>query len=139
MVRKAPMQPSKDRSRVWTSMRIMRRFTIAELVGTAEVSRNHAEKYVKALVAERYVRIVQAKRQGVAGGDAVYQLVRDTGPHAPRIGKGALLDPNLTPAKPEPGDEPVTMKRSEYERALLCVRACAGMTDEEIRFKAGVA
>ena len=118
-------------------MRILRRFTIADLVGTAEIGRNHVEKYVKALLQEGYVRIVQAKRQGVPGGDAVYQLVRDTGSHAPRIGKGALLDPNLVPATPEPGDEPVTMKRRDYERALLCVRACAGLTDEEIRAKAG--
>lgn len=119
-------------------MRMLRRFTLADLIATAEIGRNHVEQYVRALVAANYVRIVQAKRQGVAGGDAVYQLVRDTGPHAPRLGKGALLDPNLTPATPEPGDELVSIKRRDYDRALLCVRACAGMTDEEIRQRAAV-
>lgn len=136
MVKAAPMRAHQDRMRVWQSMRILRRFTIADLICAGEVTRNHVEGYVRHLVRANYVRVVQPRRLGVAGGDAVHQLVRDTGPLAPRIGKQGLLDPNLQPAKPEPGDEPVTMKRRDYERALLCVRACAGMTEEEIRLRA---
>ncbi|MGQ0622750.1 MAG: hypothetical protein ACT4QA_23075 [Panacagrimonas sp.] len=112
---------------------------MADLESTAEVGRKHTEMYVRELVRHQYVRLVQAQKRGGLGGQAaVYQLLRDTGPHAPRIGKQGLLDPNLVPAKPEPGDEPVTLKRRDYDRALLCVRACAGMSDEEIRVKAGV-
>lgn len=92
---------------------------------------------MRALCKAGYLRVVQPRRLGVAGGDAVYQLLRDSGPLAPRIGKQGLLDPNLVAAKPEPGDEPVTMKRRDYERALLCVRACAGLSDDEIRARAG--
>lgn len=122
---------------MWASMRALRRFVVAEIEATAETQRKATEQYVRALVAGGYVRCVQPQRRGgKAGSAAVYQLLRDTGPLAPRVGKGGLLDPNLAPSKPEPGDEPVTIKRRDYERALLCVRACAGMTDEEIRARA---
>lgn len=118
-------------------MRMMRQFTVGDLASTAEAGENHVTKYLHALIRYEYVRTVQPRRRGFAGGDAVHRLLRDTGPLAPRIGKQALLDPNLTPAVREPGDELVSMKRADYERALLCVRACAGMTDDEIRAKAG--
>lgn len=133
------MRPTQARARVWSSIRMLRRFTVADIEATAEAGRKQTEDYVRALVKNEYVRLVQPQRKGgPVGSAAVYLLVRDTGPAAPRIGKSALLDPNLVAAKPEPGDELLKIRRRDYERALLCVRACAGMTDEEIRFKAGL-
>ncbi len=138
MTKAAPLQAGQARQKMWQAMRVLRIFTIADLEATAEATRTHAQRYVRALIRNQYVRIKQPRQSGKAGGAAVHQLIRDSGPLAPRIGFKGLLDPNLAPAKPAPGDEPVTIKRSEYERALLCVRACAGMTDEEIRIKAAV-
>lgn len=131
MVKRAPLAPLQGRARMWRAMRQMRRFSTSDLCATAEVSATHARKYCRALIAGGYLRCVQAKDSGRVGGHAVFQLLRDTGPHAPRAGKQGLLDPNLEPAKPEPGQEPVSVPRADYERALRCVRACAGMTDPE--------
>lgn len=138
MVKTAPMHAQQDRARLWQAMRMLRSFTQGDLVATAEASANHVCKYLSALVRAEYLRVVQPRRSGVAGGEAHYRLLRDTGPLAPRIGKSGLLDPNLTPARPEPGDEPVTLKRRDYERALLCVRACAGLTEAELYARAGL-
>lgn len=138
-MRKAvPMHAMQARTRLWRSMRALRRFTVADLEATSEATANHARKYVKKLLVAGYLRVVEAKREGVAGGHPVYQLLRNTGPEAPRMGKGGLLDPNISPTPAEPGDEWTRMRKRDYDRALLCVRACAGMTDDEIRLKAGV-
>jgi hypothetical protein len=131
MVKRVPLAPLQARTRMWRAMRQMRRFSTADLCATAEVSASHAQKYLRALISGEYVRCVREKDSGRAGGHAVFQLLRDTGPHAPRLGKQGLLDPNLQPAKLEPGQEPVSVPRADYERALRCVRACAGMKDPE--------
>lgn len=136
MHKAAPMAQSQVRSRMWNSMRRLRQFTRAEVEATAEAGTSHAMKYIKALSQAGYLRIVVAKQQGIPGGHTVYQIVRDTGPHAPRIGKAGLLDPNLEPAPPEPGDELVSLKRRDYDRLLACARACAGMQDPEAEMKA---
>jgi hypothetical protein len=131
MRKRAPLGEVQARQRMWNSMRQLRRFSTGDLQATAEVGASHAQKYLRALAKHEYLRLAEARRSGVSGGHAVYAIVRDTGPHAPRIGKAGLLDPNLEPAKPLPGDEPVTMKRREYDHAVRCVRACAGMQDPE--------
>lgn len=131
MVKRAPLEARQARARMWHAIRQLRRFSTGDIEATAEVSASHAQKYLRALVGGQYLRLVQARDSGRTGGHAVFQLVRDTGPHAPRIGKAALLDPNLQPARPEPGQEPVSVPRADYERALRCVRACAGMDDPE--------
>lgn len=135
MSKRAAMHGDQHRTRMWRAMRMLRGFTVPDLEATAEVRNSHAAKYVRALVNGGYVRIRQAKRNGTAGGHAVYQLVRNTGPLPPRIGKHGVQDPNLDPA-PQPGEDCVSVKRVDWERAMLCVRACAGLTDDEIRIKA---
>lgn len=131
MKKRAPLQERQARTRMWVAMRTLRRFTTADLQATAEVGDGHARKYVRALVRAEYLRCVKPTASGRAAGHAIYSLVRDTGPHAPRAGKAGLLDPNIEPARPEPGQEPVMVPRADYDRALACVRACAGMADPE--------
>ncbi len=128
MTKRAPMQGKQARQRMWDSMIALRRFTLADLVATGEVSYSHAKKYVGALKREGYVVCVRPVRSGVAGGDALWRLARDTGPYAPRIGARRLRDPNLEPTASEPC---MTVRKSDYERALACVRACQGMADPE--------
>ena len=131
MRKRAPLAANQARTRMWQSMRILRRFTSGDLQATAEVGASHSQKYVRMLLQAGYLRVVQAKQSGVTGGHAVYQLIRDTGPHAPRFGNEELRDPNLQPHELTPEEQPVTITRAEYERAMICTRACTGMADPE--------
>ena len=82
--------------RIWTSMRVMRAFTLTEIVATAEVPIN----YVKAVVlAYRCAGVIRQTGEPVPYGKPgvrTYLLVRNTGPHAPRIRKNrtVIFDPN---------------------------------------------
>ncbi len=85
----------RARDRAWQSMRVMRRFTLPDLVATAEIHEDNAKKYVRGLVRSGYLRIAVEKDNGRKGGHAVYQLIRDTGPRAPRMQTdGSAYDPN---------------------------------------------
>lgn len=128
MRKAAPMHSDQDRQRMWRSMRILRQFTTADIESTAEVRARNARQYVRTLLDAGYLRTVQAAQPGVVGGGAVYALVRNTGPHAPRAGLSGLADPNLEPAELP---QAVQVPQHEYQRALACVRACAGMLDPE--------
>lgn len=131
MKKRAPLHERQARARMWQSIRQLRRFSTADITSTAEVGAAHAQKYLRALCRAGYLRCVKQRDSGRTGGHAAFQLLRDTGPLAPRIGKTGILDPNIEPVKPERGREPVSVPRADYERALACVRACAGMTDPE--------
>lgn len=83
------------RDRVWQSMRILRRFTVAELAATAETGADNCAKYCRGLTRAGILRIAQAKQDGRKGGHTVYALQRDLGPHAPRLRvDGSTYDPN---------------------------------------------
>lgn len=75
---KAPML-----ARVWQSMRVMRRFTTANLQATAEAGESAVRKYLMALRKAGYVRLVQQRSSGRPGSHDVWALVRDSGPVAP--------------------------------------------------------
>lgn len=123
-VKRAPMQTTQARQRMWQSMRVLKRFSVADLVATAETPANSANHYVRALRRAGYLRCVQPVQSGRTAGHARYQLMRDTGPCAPRIGKDAVRDPNT-----EPTQKPVmvSIPRSEYERALRCIALCTDL------------
>jgi hypothetical protein len=87
-------QSRNQRSRAWQSMRILRRFKLSEIVATAEISANNCAKYIRALRQAGYLRVACAHHQGKAGGGAVYQLAKDTGPAAPLEKDGFMFDPN---------------------------------------------
>jgi DNA-binding IscR family transcriptional regulator len=85
----------RARDRAWQSIRILRQFTLADLVATAEIGRDNARKFVLGLRRAGYVREVREKRNGHRGGYAIYRLTRDTGPHAPRMqSDGRTYDTN---------------------------------------------
>jgi hypothetical protein len=91
-----PMTAAEARQRAWQSMRVLRRFTLPDLQATAEIGRDNVGRYVRGLLRAQYLRIAKPKVNGHVGGHAIYQLVRNTGPHAPRLqhGGAALYDPN---------------------------------------------
>lgn len=82
--------------RVWQSMRIMRRFTIGDLMTTSEAGKTAVEKYVAALRKAGYLRLVHNRVNGRAGSRDVFALARDTGPLAPirRKDNTGVFDPN---------------------------------------------
>lgn len=83
------------RDRAWQSMRILRTFTQADLVATAEISRQNAKKYVSGLVRSGYLMITKQNESGKTGSFTSYRLVRNTGPKAPRLqSDGNTWDPN---------------------------------------------
>lgn len=120
-VKRAPMDPAKGRARMWQSMRVLRAFTVADLMASAEVSTGPARKYVRSLREAGYLRCIVPREPGRTGGHAHYRLVKNTGPFAPRVGRQTVRDPNMEPAKAPPT---VTIPKTEYERALRCVRLC---------------
>lgn len=128
-VKRAPIADGKGRPRMWQSMRVLRRFSTADLMASAEVGRDAAAKYVRFLAHAGYLRVVQAKQSGLTGGHAVYALVRDTGPFAPRIGKARVRDPNTEPTAAEPT---VSIPRSEYARALRCIELTRRVRDDDL-------
>lgn len=82
--------------RLWAAMRILRRFTLPDLVTIAEVSYDHARKLLNRLDAAGYVRKAVANDNGYPGSYAVFLLYRDTGPKPPVIGlDGVAYDQNL--------------------------------------------
>ncbi|MFP4131294.1 MAG: hypothetical protein ACLFTX_06545 [Thiohalospira sp.] len=91
--RSAPAK-SHARSRIWQSMRVLRVFDIPALAATAEAGLANVSTYVSSLVRAGVVAQQQERQSGVKGGHAVYRLVRDLGPHAPRLRKDGVWDPN---------------------------------------------
>ena len=77
--------------KVWQSMRILRtRFDSAALQTTAEAGKTQVEKYLSALHAAGYLRLVVPRVNGRPGSRNVYALVRDSGPTAPICRKHAV-------------------------------------------------
>lgn len=127
--KRVPNASEGARDRMWKSMRMLRHFTTADLVATAFASHTNAAKYVRALVHAGYLRCIAPKREGIAGGHAAYQLVRNSGPVAPRIGLDGVFDANL------PRDEQVANKRIRKHgltllRLVLAISDAAEPTDD---------
>lgn len=82
-------------TRVWRCMRQLRSFTAPDLMATAEATARAVDRLTRALVGVGYVRVVR-KSSGEVGDYTAYRLLRDTGPHAPRIrADGRVWDVNL--------------------------------------------
>ena len=90
---KSPCQ----RQRVWTSMRVLKRFDVPTLMIAAQANERGTETFLNALMRAGYVNRVQRGHHKL-GTISVYQLVKATGPKAPTIyrgGQGAeLVDRN---------------------------------------------
>lgn len=101
------------RQRVWNSIRVLKRFTAAQLEATATIRRANLQKYLLALDRAGYLTLVRPKQNGKSLGHAIWRLARDTGPRAPivRTDSSGVYDPNhdaLYPGRAEASDEPAT-------------------------------
>lgn len=80
------------KQKMWQSMRILRAFTPSDVAQTAEVSIDYAFCFINTLIRAGYVR----RQPGLTGPFATHQLLKDTGPHAPRhwVGERKVYDLN---------------------------------------------
>jgi hypothetical protein len=77
-------------------MRIIRTFTINDILATAEITLYNARKYIQRLERTGYITRIQDHVSGRAGSRNVYRLVRNSGPQAPvPYLDGKIYDPNL--------------------------------------------
>ncbi|MES1936712.1 hypothetical protein [Salinisphaera hydrothermalis] len=82
------------RYRIWQAIRVMRSYTVRDLVATAECRVEPVRHLVRDLVDAGYARVTQPAHRP-SGRHARYQLLRDTGPlPLVRHKSGALTDPN---------------------------------------------
>jgi hypothetical protein len=83
------------RSQAWQAMRIMRRFTRADLLTVAQVGKDNLRKYVQALIEVGIVRVATERVNGRPGSRETLQLVQDLGPKSPVLWtNGEVFDPN---------------------------------------------
>lgn len=118
MRKRVSLNGGHDRARMWNSMRQLRGFTSVDLAATAETSTNGARKYCKHLLDAGYLVIATPKREGVPLGHAIYRLVRNTGPVAPRISKSGLFDGNLADPYKSPSNKRVAKHANALHKSL---------------------
>ncbi|GAP66296.1 hypothetical protein MBSD_n1600 [Mizugakiibacter sediminis] len=74
----------KRRQRLWQAMRIMRQFTVRELMAACEVEeRRTVQAYLSLLRRAGFLRVVHA--DGARHEPSRYHLIRDSGPHGPSV------------------------------------------------------
>lgn len=83
------------RQQAWQTMRVMRRFSVADLCTTAAIGESNAQKFVTSLARTGYIVVSRDRVNGRPGSRPIYQLVRDTGPRCPiRWTDGRVHDMN---------------------------------------------
>jgi predicted transcriptional regulator len=91
-----------QRDRLWSAMRILKKFTLGEILTLAGAgSESNAQHYIAALAGAGYLRQMPRREHGTSltsNGFKRWQLIRDTGPAAPvwSVGRGELYDPNIS-------------------------------------------
>jgi hypothetical protein len=103
------------RQQAWNSIRVLKRFTAAQIEATAEIQEENLRKYLKALAAAGYLAQVRPKQNGRPGGHAIWRLARDSGPRAPlvRYDGSGVYDPNqdqLYPGRNEVANDRATRR-----------------------------
>jgi hypothetical protein len=84
-----------QRYRAWQAMRVLLRFTRAQLQVTSGIGWSNCICYLRALRRAGYVRVTQQQRRGQPGGYVAYHLIRNTGPLPPIIwDQGLVYDQN---------------------------------------------
>lgn len=86
---------NKPRQKMWNTMRVMRKFSVMDLMMAAEVGRVCAHGYASLLVKAGYLRELSPGGNR-KGAQAVYLLLRYTGPKSPveKRAQGGMWDVN---------------------------------------------
>jgi hypothetical protein len=113
------------RARTWTAMRVLGSFTIADVMATAEVTRQNASKYLVALERAGFLLRLKDNVSGRAGSHIRYRLVRNSGPEAPAVQtNGDVLDLNTGTRYSQGGEELGSAKRSGLIDSQPAVLGC---------------
>ena len=97
----SPVTQGSGRDRLWRTMKMLKVFSAKDLavaasLADAPVAEAEAHSYVLLLARAGYLRVQAPAKRGRGGRRAVYRLVRNTGPEAPKITRlKAVWDPNL--------------------------------------------
>lgn len=89
--RKAP----SGRQRMWSAMKVLKRFSYLDLALAASVGLLDAKGYCFSLRNARYLKVVQPARPMCHTEIYAFDKSRDTGPLAPQIRRYAVYDRNL--------------------------------------------
>lgn len=98
-VRKQPPRTRSAEENLWTAMRGLGSFTPTDLAAhattdTVQVGADKAAEYCRSLLAASYLKVIR-KAQPSSHREAIYSLVRKTGPQPPTEKRvRALFDPN---------------------------------------------
>jgi hypothetical protein len=79
---------AKAMQRVWNSCRIMRAFTLDDVIATAQVAHSTAKRYVKSLQRAGLIRV-----RGTEHGITIYRLNVDCGQAAPELTPDGIFAP----------------------------------------------
>lgn len=86
----------KARAQAWQSMRIMRTFTIPDILATADIGEHNLRRFILRLERAGYLARVKSNNNGQAGSRTIYRLARNSGPKVPVLwNDGGVYDPNL--------------------------------------------
>lgn len=86
-----------DRERIWRVLRVIRgTFTVRDVERLSESGWHNARRYIWMLTNEGYIRNVGPNDgHRKPGREALYKLIKNTGPLAPKLKDGAFYDPNV--------------------------------------------
>lgn len=102
-------QVSTARSKVWSAIRFLKRFTLEDLEVTAEVGYDNCHRFVRQLRMAGYLKILA--KDNAPGQRCTYLLVRNTGPLTPSATDLKVSDANVNrvfgcaKSKTKPGRE----------------------------------
>lgn len=85
-LRNNPPKVTNARSRMWMAMRVQLRFTAQSIAAAATAEVPSCRLYINALCKAGYVR-VSHKTSFEVGDFTSFVILKDTGPHAPRLRK----------------------------------------------------
>ena len=114
---------ARTRQKMWSAMRVMRRFTMDDVAMAAEASEANTRKYFRGLRMSGHIVETGAVPSKNGYPQRVFRLARDTGPRAPHVrhepGLITVTDPNTGEVKSkETTSKEVFMKRIRVVEAL---------------------
>lgn len=125
----------QQRLALWSSMRRLRVFTPMDLEASSELGAAFVQRWLmlcnKAGFAQPVPTPQERPTRKADRRSKKWTIKRDIGPVPPNQKGAALVDVSADPTAMDPEAQLVQLPRSEYEFALKCVRACAGMQDPE--------
>lgn len=114
------IRPAAIRNNIWRSMRIMRRFTMPDIMRTVPgLKYVNLRKFVRTLLNHGIIAIQSSNVSGRAGSYAQYRLVTDSGPACPIKCSicGQPLSKQCEKPEPETDTQTETETDTQTERA----------------------